>query len=67
MPDTSDPISVSVKKAAEMTGLSKWTIYKRCDEGAIESVYDGSRRLVVTASLRAYIANLPTERPEVTA
>ena len=69
MPDTSpvDPISVSVKTAAAMTGLSKWTIYKRLDEGAIASAYDGSRRLVVVESLRAYIKSLPTERPEVSA
>lgn len=68
MPDTSpDPISVSVKDAAAMTGLSKWTIYKRLDEKVIQSAYDGSRRLVVVESLRQYIANLPSERPEVSA
>lgn len=62
-----DRISVSVKDAAAMTGLSKWTIYKRLDEGAIASAYDGTRRLVVVESLRSYIANLPTERPETVA
>lgn len=69
MPDTSplDRITVSVKDAAAMTGLSKWTIYKRLDDGAIASVYDGSRRLVVVESLKTYIANLPTERTEATA
>lgn len=69
MTDTSplDPISVSVKRAAELTGLSRWTIYKRLEEGAIQSVYDGTRRLVLTESLRAYIKRLPTERPEVSA
>lgn len=68
MTDTApQPITVSVKRAAEMTGLSKWMIYKRCDERAIESRYEGSRRLVVVSSLNDYIANLPTERPEVSA
>ena len=66
MPDTSpvERISVSVKDAAAMTGLSKWTIYKLLSDGAVMSVYEGSRRLVLTESLRDYIANLPTERPE---
>ena len=72
MPDTSreqlpEPITVSVKVAAKMTGLSNWTIYNLLDEQKIKSVYHGSRRLVEVDSLRAYIAKLPTERPEVSA
>jgi excisionase family DNA binding protein len=68
VPDTSiSPITVSVKDAAAITGLSKWTIYKRLDDKSIESLYEGSRRLVVVESLRRYIASLPTERPEVSA
>jgi excisionase family DNA binding protein len=70
MPDTSpapDPITVSVKEAAKRTGLSSWTIYKLLDDGKVVSVYEGTRRLVVYASLRTYIASLPTERPDVSA
>jgi excisionase family DNA binding protein len=62
-----EPITVSVKAAAEMTGLSRWTIYQLLDNGDVASVYKGSRRLVLVESLRDYIANLPTERPEVSA
>lgn len=58
-----EPITVSVKKASEMVGLSAWTIKKLCDTRAIISVYSGSRRLVDVASLTAYIKDLPTERP----
>lgn len=69
MPDTSslEPITVSVKTAAAMTGLSVWAIYKLLDRREVESVYAGTRRLVMVESLRAHIANLPTERPEVSA
>jgi hypothetical protein len=59
------PKFASVKVAAEMVGLSTWTIKKRCDAGLIESRYDGRRRLVNVASLLAYIGTLPTERPRV--
>ena len=59
-----EPITVSVNVAAELTGLSKWMIRKRVGDGDIESVYEGSRRLVVWESLQNYIRNLPTERQE---
>lgn len=58
-----DSITVSVKVAAEMLGLSPYQIKKRCDAGRIESHFDGPRRLVLVDSLRAYVKNLPTERP----
>jgi excisionase family DNA binding protein len=62
-----ESITVSVKDAALMTGLSRWTIYQLLDKQAVRSVYQGSRRLVVVDSLREYVENLPTERPEVSA
>jgi hypothetical protein len=62
-----EPITVAVKVAAAKSGLSKWSIYDLANKGEIETVYHGSRRLVVWASLRDYIRNLPTERPEVSA
>lgn len=61
------PITVSVKAAGEMVGLSTWTIRDLCEKGAIASRYSGRRRLVDVASLTAYIKNLPTERPEASA
>jgi hypothetical protein len=69
MPDTSpqEPWTVSVKHAAAMTGLSIWAIYKLADADVLEDVYSGTRRLIVYSSLRDYIANLPTERPETVA
>lgn len=68
MPDTthSDPWTISVKDAAAKTGLTKWGVYRLADQGLIETVYSGSRRLVIYSSLRAYIDSLPTERPATT-
>jgi hypothetical protein len=59
-----EPLTVSVKVAAELTGLTKWGVYKKANDGEIETRYSGSRRLVVYKSLLEYIENLPTERPE---
>lgn len=63
MPDL-DPIYVSVKEAARMLGLSTWSMYQKLDAQAIESRYDGRKRLVVLDSLREYAAALPTTAPK---
>ena len=57
------PITVSVKAAGEMVGLSVWTIRDRCKSGAIESHFEGRKRLVDVESLRSYIKGLPAEPP----
>lgn len=56
-----DPIFVSVKEAANIVGLSPWTMYQLLDAKAIESRYAGRRRLVSVESLKAYAERLPTE------
>lgn len=58
-----EALTVSVKTAGEMLGLSTWQVKKRCDAGLIESVFDGRSRLVRVASIHAYLDSLPTERP----
>ena len=62
-PASTDPITVSVKAASAMLGLSAWQIKQRCDAGLIESRFDGPRRLVVVESLHAYVKSLPTTPP----
>lgn len=59
-----DPIFVSVKEAARLLGLSTWSMYQKLDQQVIESRYDGRKRLVDYASLRAYAAALPAVAPE---
>ena len=61
------PIFVSVKDAAALLGISPWSMYQLLDDGKVESRYQGRRRLVVLTSLREHAANLPAERPEVSA
>ena len=56
-----EPIFISVKEAARILGITPWQVYKRCDEKAIESRYEGRRRLVRLESVRAYADGLPTE------
>lgn len=57
------PIFVSVKDAAQMLGLTTWSVYKLLDEQKIKSQYHGRRRLVVVESLREYAESLPTTAP----
>lgn len=59
-----EPHFVSVKAAADFLDTTPWTVYQLLDDGAIESRYQGRRRKVVLASLRAYAEGLPTEAPE---
>jgi excisionase family DNA binding protein len=61
-PAQGDPIFVSTKETARILGLSRNHVYEMLDQGLIESRYIGRRRLVVMASLREFIAGLPTER-----
>jgi excisionase family DNA binding protein len=49
------PISVSVKTATELTGLSRSTIWKLLATGTVESVSVGRKRLVKYESLEALL------------
>lgn len=55
------PIFVSVKDAAQMLGLTAWSVYQLLDKQAIESRYHGRRRLVKVESLREYAESLPSQ------
>lgn len=57
-------LSVSVKEAAELVGCSIWTMYSLLGQGVIENRYLGRKRLVLYASLKAYIEGLPVDAPE---
>jgi hypothetical protein len=57
------PITVSVKGAGEMLGLSPYQVKGLCDAGLIESGFSGRTRLVKVESIHAYIDALPSERP----
>lgn len=48
-------LTVSIKTAAAMLGIGRSTLYGFLDAGEIETVKVGRRRLVVVASLRAFV------------
>jgi excisionase family DNA binding protein len=58
-----EPIFVTVKEAARILALSPFTVSKKLDAGAIDSRYEGKRRLVRLSSLQEYADSLPTTRP----
>jgi hypothetical protein len=59
-----EPIYISVKEAAKaLGGISQFVCYGLLNSGAIDSRYQGRRRLVSVSSLRAYAESLPTTRP----
>lgn len=62
-PPTVPPILVTVKRAADVLGLSPWTVGKLCRDGVIKSGFEGRRRLIPWSALQAYANNLPSEPP----
>lgn len=57
---TLTPIFTSVKEAARLLSISPWSLYQLLDTGAIDSRYQGRRRLVVVSSLYEYANRLPS-------
>lgn len=58
MPEPVEPITVSVKHAARLLGLSPWTVYKLCESKTIASVKHGNRILIRPEALDAYVSDL---------
>lgn len=57
-----DAVFVSTKETARLLGVSRNHVYELLDRKQIQCKYIGRRRMVVNASLRAFIAALPSER-----
>lgn len=54
-----DPLSVSVKRACELLGISKTTFYKELKEGAFTAKKKGRSTLVPYDQLRPWLISLP--------
>jgi hypothetical protein len=54
-----DPITAPIAEAVRISGLSRSEIYRRLTAGDIVAVKNGSRTLIVMASVRDYLARLP--------
>jgi prophage regulatory protein len=58
-----EPILVSVNNAAAMLGISRQTIYKLLNAGALRAVKGGGRTLIPTQALREYAESLAVYVP----
>jgi excisionase family DNA binding protein len=56
---TMKPISVSIRQAVEITGLSRSRIYLLIQDGSLHPVKLGSRTLLSYAELEHFIRSLP--------
>lgn len=64
VPDEDERL-LTIADVAERLRCKPWSVYKLCDSGLLPNVYLGPKsRRVRPSDLRAYIAGLPTERPE---
>ncbi|MGX5801431.1 helix-turn-helix transcriptional regulator [Bradyrhizobium sp. Arg314] len=52
-------ISVTIPQAVAMTGLSRSSIYRLFAEKKLKALKAGSRTLILTAELEAFIRSLP--------
>lgn len=59
MSDLADKISVTIKEARAMTGLSAETLYRYHYAGKITMKKAGRRTIIMAAELRALVADLP--------
>jgi excisionase family DNA binding protein len=57
---TDDLITCDIPTACRLSGLSRSFLYEAMARGDIRSAKRGRRRLVVVASLRAYLDSLPS-------
>jgi excisionase family DNA binding protein len=53
------PTLLGILEAASLARVSRSFLYERLADGSIESRKAGRRRLVVAASLNAWMSNLP--------
>lgn len=57
------PLVVDVPHTGTMLGISEREAWYLVKSGAVESRFYGRRRLVTVASIEAFLASLPTQRP----
>jgi len=55
LPSPVPVLTITIRTAAEITGLSRSTLLRRADEGELETVLCHGRRLVNLASLKKLV------------
>ncbi|MBK3778412.1 helix-turn-helix domain-containing protein [Azospirillum brasilense] len=63
-PAALEPVAMTVPHAVRYSGLGRSTLYNLLGKNQIEAVKAGNRTLVLTASIRAYLAGLPAAFPK---
>jgi excisionase family DNA binding protein len=61
------PLLISIPEACQRVSIGRSALYLLMADGSIDSRKAGKRRLVVVASLEAWVAALPTEPLKSTA
>ncbi|MFE2498612.1 helix-turn-helix domain-containing protein [Streptomyces scopuliridis] len=56
-----EPLLYTPEEAAEALRLSRSTVYELMADGALEYVKRGRSRRIKVATLKAYVAGMPTE------
>jgi len=54
-----EPLTVTVERGTELTGLSRSEIYRRLLSGEVKAVKKGRQTLVIYESLKEFIRSLP--------
>ena len=54
-----EPLTISIERASRLTNESKTTIYNLIADGELEAVKSRRRTLVIYASVKRRLANLP--------
>jgi len=63
-PAALEPVAMTVPHAVRFSGIGRSRIYELMNAGQIEAVKAGNRTLIITASIRAYLAGLPAAFPK---
>jgi excisionase family DNA binding protein len=64
MPDLDVPITATIRRFCELSGISRSRVYELLDDGSLESVYVGARRLILIDSYRKLIERQRTKAQE---
>lgn len=54
-----DPIALPIAETVAVSGLSRSVVYRELAAGNLHAVKQGTRTLVLVASIRSYLAGLP--------
>lgn len=60
--DKIEPLTISIKTTSDATGESPWSVKNHLRNGVYRAVKSGRRTLVVYASVKERMANLPAAK-----